>query len=546
MTYDVTSWFIDQTLLQTPNNLVRKFSIGSSDYSDRVITWPKFDVVWDGIRSVKLNVKLANQDSGMNFMREDKTLMRENAKFEFGYAGFNLIQYSEQIGTSPWVGPAIITNNFYDAPNGEHTASRFQNLGSINIYKQQSYTSPIADQTYTFGVWLKLTAGSFAADTEAFIRISGDVAGLTINYIGDELNDEWQYFTVTGPANSSPTSIIVQIRTDVFSTLAIWGAQLVTGTNIEHYKITEATTYSEDELITLFAGKTERIKYQRETTEMTIVDKFKQLTQRVMGTSEIPVDYTGSDYLPADIAWYAITSYGGFDNVQSSSNVDIDYDAWLAWSNVFSADAVKMQGLFKGTKVIEVLRKIGRHTLSAIYISEDRLSFHRFSSRDLNVTSFDNNTISDLILEFNDADIINKQIVLADFNVDSDQYGVTVNDVSTFSVNSFGLREDIEEDGAIWYSNSASAINLAQRIILTKKEPFDSIRLQTNLSGFTRLVGESISIVDSFHSIDGGFRIMSQRIDMDKSSIEFNVDKSQYLIPFILDTSTLDSISVLT
>jgi len=392
MAYDVTSWFVEQTLLKTPQNLVRKFTIGSSDYSERVITWPKFKTVWNDIRSTKLNVKLANQDAGMNFMREDKTLLRQNVKFEFGY--------------------------------------------------------------------------------------------------------------------THPTS--------------------------------------GDELITLFAGKSERVKYQKETTEMTIVDKFKQLSDRVMGSSDVPIDYTSSDYLPADIAWYAITSYGGFDTTADSNNVDINYESWLEWASVFSADGVHMNALFSGTKVSEVLRKIGRHTLSAVYIAEDKLNFHRFSQADTNVTSFDNTNISDLILEFNDADIVNKQYVSAVYDVTSKFHTVTVNDVSTSSVNSFGLREDTEEDKNIWYVNSASAINLAQRKIQTGGEPFDSLLLKTNLTGFTRLVGETISIIDSFHSINDSFRIMSQKIDMDKAIVDFDVDKSQFTSPFILDTSKLDSADVLT
>ena len=392
MAYSVTSWFIEQTLKKTPDNLVRQFTIGSSDYTDRISKWPKFKTTWNGVKPVKLVMNLANQDRGMNFLREDKTLLRQQTSLKFGY--------------------------------------------------------------------------------------------------------------------THPTS--------------------------------------GDELIELHAGTSENVRYKDENLELVIVDKFKQLTERVIGSSDAPIDYTTSDYLPADIAWYAITSYGGFDNVASTSNVDINYSSWLAWSDVFSADAVKMNALFKGVKVAEVLRKIGRHTMSAIYVTEDKLHFHRFSQADANVTSFDNNTINDLSLSFGDADIVNKQYVFAGYVPDSNFHSITVNDVASSSVNSFGLRENVEKDDSVWYADSGSAINLAQRIIQTIKEPFDSVEVKTNLNGLTRLVGETISITDSFHLIDDSFRIMEHTVDANDGSVMFKVDRSQYTSPFILDTSVLDGTDVLT
>lgn len=392
MPYNVTSWFNEQTLLKTPNNLVRKFTIGTSDYSDRVIKWPTFKTSWNDIRPMKLKMLLANGDTGMNFLREDKTLLRQESKIEFGY--------------------------------------------------------------------------------------------------------------------------------------------------------THAT--SGDELITLFSGTPERVRYSKERTEIVIVDKFRQLTERVMGSGDAPIDYTGSSYLPADIAWYAITSYGGFDTTKSSANVDIDYDSWLTWSNVFSADAVLMKARLDGQKVSEVLRKIGKQTLSAVYISEARLTFHRFSTVDTAVTSFDNSVTDNLTLEFNDSDIINKQYVAAGFSVVSDYSTITVEDASTSSINSFGLREDLIEDEKVWYANSGSAINLAQRVIQIEGEPFDDVNLETYLNGFTLLVGDTISVVDSFHSIDDLFRVMDKVVNVDKGSINIGVDRSQFDFPFILDTSTLGSFEVLT
>lgn len=392
MAYDVTSWFIDQTLELAPNNIVRKLIIGSSDYSERVTQWPSFKKSWNDIRPVSLTVTLANDDKALNFLRDDKTVLVSSATIQFGY-------------THPDSG---------------------------------------------------------------------------------------------------------------------------------------------DETIDLFTGTTDKVKYKSGAVEITVTDKFKRLTERIVGNDDNPVTYSGSNYLPSDIAWYLVTSYGGYSTVKSSSNPDIDYEAWLTWSNAFSLDATYANASFDGQKVSECIRKIGRMTRSAIFIKEDKISFHRFSAADSNQTSLGSGSILDMDLLFSDEDMVNKQYVYADYSVDSEYYQTVVFDASTSSINSYGLREEKEEDSNVWYVGSGPAINLAQRILSTDKVPFDKISINTTLVGITRLVGETIIVFDAFHGLDSGYRIMEQKIDVNKGIVSFEADKSQFLNPFILDTSTLNGPDALT
>jgi len=304
---------------------------------------------------------------------------------------------------------------------------------------------------------------------------------------------------------------------------------------------------SGSELITLFEGTIEKVRYTRGKVNLTSIDKFSQLSDRVLGSSDEPLEFVNSNYLPSDIVWYAVTSYGGYSNITSTSNPDIDYEKWLEWSSIFSASTVFTNARFEGEKVTEVLRKIGRMTSSAIFIDNNRITFYRFSLvNSLGITLGINNTTDKFDVELDDRTIINKQLVFADYDVTSNYFKITVNDEDNSSVNSFGLRERIEKDEVIWYVNSVSAVNYAQRIVTHNKLPYENISLETSLVGLTRFLGENVTMVNSFFNINGTYRIMDYGFNTDTGLLNFKIDKSQFSNPFILNTSSLGGVDVLT
>lgn len=301
---------------------------------------------------------------------------------------------------------------------------------------------------------------------------------------------------------------------------------------------------SGDELVTLFSGTMDKVRYQKGACALSLLDKFKQLSERVMGDRDTPATFTDSS-TPPDIAWAAITSYGGYSAVESTSNPDIDYTSYLEWAAVFSADTVLMNAHVEGKKCSEVLKKISRYTQSAIYVQEDRIAFKRFGLADSASTGLDNSTIVDLTLAIDDEDIVNRQYVYGAYNVDSRDWGLQVFDVVTSSVNSYGPREQIEKDDTIWYVDSVSASTLAQKITSAAGEPYDRVTVQTTLFGALRQVGETITVVDSTQGIDAGFRVMEYTLNLDRGLYSAEIDRSQYLTPFTLDVSTLDGPDVL-
>lgn len=301
---------------------------------------------------------------------------------------------------------------------------------------------------------------------------------------------------------------------------------------------------SGDELITPFIGRVEKAVFQDGKCDITVTDKLKQLADRVIGKSDVPVTFNNSS-TPPNIAWYSTTSYGGFSNLTSVNNPDIDYQSWLDWAAVFSTDTVYMAAEFDGQRVLEALRKVGRHTQSAIFLKEDKLAFFRFTTVVTDTTILNSNHIKSTRLSIEDTDMVNKQWVHANYVPASDYWTISCFDVKSSSVNSFGLREHVERDEQVWYVNSAGAQNLAQRFVRVAGEPFERLEIKTILAPLHRLIGETIQVTDPHLGITEGWRIMRYSLNFDTGEIDLQIDGTQINTPFILDVSTLDGSDVL-
>lgn len=302
---------------------------------------------------------------------------------------------------------------------------------------------------------------------------------------------------------------------------------------------------SGDELISVFRGTSEKVVLGNGKVNLSISDKLKPFSERIVGTSTTPVIFSSSILLASDIFWTLCTCYGGLSSVTSTSNPDINYTAFQAWAAVFSADTVLMRARFDGQKVIEALRKIADMTQSTIILSEDKIFTSRFTTVNTNISSLDDRHILKLSVSIDDSDMVNKQWVYADYRPESSYWSISVFDVRTASVNSFGLRERIAQDESLWYVNSANAINFAQRIMSTAGLPYDRVEVETPLVPLHHLIGETVVMVDAQVGVTEGWRIMGYRLDTESGKITLNVDGSQVNTPFILDVSNLDSTDIL-
>lgn len=388
MAYNVTSWFIDQTLAQRPASIVRKFTIGTSDYSDRVVNWPTIQRKWDLPQSVALSVTLNNHDGQFNGIYSDPLEMRNSCDFSMGF--------------------------------------------------------------------------------------------------------------------THPTS--------------------------------------GDETISLYTGTITRVRFAGGQVTLSLRDKFKQFSERSVGDRDSPAVFSGGTYLPSDVAWTVITSYGGFSSVQSTSNPDINWDSFQSWAAVFSENSIFTDARFDGQKTTECLRKLSRYTQSAIYIEEDKLTFKRFLTIDANVTSLGPDELMDSFsVEIDDSTVINRQYCWGGYDPDARSWSIQGIDADSGSVNSYGLREEIEKDQNVWYTTSAAAIDYSQRIITTRAEPTKRLVNNAGLQLLPRQIGETISVVDSFMAISDEFRIMEYAMSMETGRGSYKIDNTQTFQPFRLDISTLNN-----
>jgi len=298
--------------------------------------------------------------------------------------------------------------------------------------------------------------------------------------------------------------------------------------------------------IDVIAGTIDSLQFANNQCAATVIDKFKTLTTKIVGDTTSPASYTGSSYLVHDLAWYVCTSHGGLSALTSTSNPDIDYASFSSWTSVFSADNVRMKAQFTGQQPSDILKRIAAMTQSAIWIESNRVKFVRFTVAGESSLTFDDSITIDGSQVMDERSLVNKFYVGAAYDTTSRTYGITVNDSNSSSISRYGLKEKTSNEALIWYVDSGSALNLAQRMVLTGKEIFPRLQINTPLTGIHLTIGDTLTISDTHLQSSDNYRVMSETLDMENGKKSFTVDQTQFLSGFTLDVSALDSSEVLT
>lgn len=295
------------------------------------------------------------------------------------------------------------------------------------------------------------------------------------------------------------------------------------------------------EKLSVYTGELDGVTYDGELNAVIRAkDKVHELSKRSVGTTAEPVSF-GSQ-IPTDIAWTLVTCYGGLSNITSTSNPDIDYSSFLATAAVFSGDAVLVLAHYEGEKVSTALSALARYNDMRVWVEGDgKLNFNRFSV----VTSADavmKDDIKNLRIDVERKLLINTQYVDFNYSVDSDYWLSRVQDVSTTSVNSFGIQEGIIQEKSVWFADSDSALNIAQRQINLYKHPPRLFTVETPLTTLHYNIADTVRIVDEFFDITSasGWVLSGGTIDMDNGSLTRELEQSLTGLAFILDESTLD------
>jgi len=309
------------------------------------------------------------------------------------------------------------------------------------------------------------------------------------------------------------------------------------------------TINASNEILTIFTGDLTRIRNSANMkVNMTFRDKLYPLKDKSIGSSNSgsQISFTGSDWNPADMFWTLATSWGRLSGVTSTSNPDIDYDAWTTWRTNLSDPSINftLQGYFEGDGVSEVFQKIAELTDSIIVAEGDgKIYTYKFlpTLASTPQSYSDDNIIGEIEREMDIKDLINDSTILFAYNPGSDTWGGKATHVVTSSVNTYGVYNKIYDDTTIWHSTSASAFNFLKKHVKFYSDPIEQIRFTTNLRGLIAKMGDSIEVTNAVLSYNAApFKITAMDIDINEGTVEFDaLEDYDALNWFFLDHSTL-------
>ena len=289
-----------------------------------------------------------------------------------------------------------------------------------------------------------------------------------------------------------------------------------------------ATEGGSEDLVQLFGGILTDVSYSDDGVSLRFEDKLALLKDKPIGSDESPVDWTTSDYNLADLAWYAVTSYGGLSAVKSSSNPDIDYATWLSWWTGFDGDSIVVQAYLQGESVTEFLEAAARLSDSTIYDEGDnKLDFDRWTGVTSQTHTVTDSHITELVnIDVTGKEMINQVDVLIGFNPTSDTWAGTISRANTASVNSYGAQAETYDDTRVWFVNSVAAINHADRIVFRRKEPNVVAKVRTPLVFLDAVVGDMVLLTLPQYGFDNRLMTLARyEIDTEDKMMELSIDE---------------------
>jgi len=298
---------------------------------------------------------------------------------------------------------------------------------------------------------------------------------------------------------------------------------------------------SGDELVTLYTGFLQNVRYKNEICEAELVDNLADFEKRKTGDSDVPASFAAQ--IPSDIAWTLCTCYGGKSSVASTNNPDIDYTSFLSWAAVMSADSLTCVAQYDGRKVIEALTNLAEITDSAIWVEGDgKINFLKHQEVNSLDITFMNSQFQNLEIDVESQRLVNKAYVSFDFSVDSDYFQYTVFSINSASTAIYGIHEEIYKDETIWHTSSVDALGLAARKVNLYSEPPRRFGINMDLYGMRQKLGETVRLVDSFYNITSsdGWRLVETDLDMDNGQLKMELGEAPVLAAFYLDVSLLD------
>jgi len=283
-------------------------------------------------------------------------------------------------------------------------------------------------------------------------------------------------------------------------------------------------------------GKLTNADYEEGEATLTFKNQMELLSEQRISTdvtSQQGVSYVGSEWNPADLTFDILTtnSYGAnLDNTQSTANTDIHWESFTNWKNSLGSESIVVNGFFPyETNYVNALQSIAEITDSAIYVEANNQIY--FIRNITGVESFSATVVDSDIINIRtmgDAfDMCNEYTVPVSFTVTSNAvtgFNNTISFENTASVNSFGKISKQPTTKFIWYVNSASALNLAQRIVQRRREPEVAITITTPIKYLQQQLGDLIYIShDALGIQDQPYTLIGEKINLEEQTIEMDL-----------------------
>jgi len=292
---------------------------------------------------------------------------------------------------------------------------------------------------------------------------------------------------------------------------------------------------SGEERISLYVGQPTNVAFADggTTLRLQLQGKTRQLNDAVLGTDVASggVDFTTSDYYPADLAWTLVTSYGGMSTVWSSANPDIHVPGWAAWRDDNAIRDVRVRGYFTGEKIYEVLDRLAFMDSRVIHFQDGRLRVQEgIAPYDAAPEAFPERLATDLELVLDPGQVLNRYQVEADLDLETSRFQVSYTRVHTASAATFSTKAGRYSGRGLWFADVFDPICLAEDQVLTHARPLPRVRLRAPLAaGPHRTVGDVVTLSNSQLGLSQRpMRIVELGLDLDDARLDFVLEAARY------------------
>jgi|TARA_R110000751_G_scaffold68966_2_gene140247 hypothetical protein len=298
----------------------------------------------------------------------------------------------------------------------------------------------------------------------------------------------------------------------------------------------QATATSAD-VICLGGGSLLKADYSNSKTKLTFKNRMDTLSKIKVSTdttSKTGVSYVGSEYNPADIVWDILTStsFGAqFNTVASYTNAQIHYDSWSLWKTNLASENLTLNGFFSaGDSYQKVLQSIAELTDSAIYVEADnRLYFRRnlVGVESFAGTILDSDIIS-ITAKGEAEDMCNEYVVPTSYTITNNTLVNTPHarlaHKNQASINSFGLVSKEPTTKLVWYTNSANANNLAQRIVSRRREPEVALSVKVPIKYLQQQLGDLMYVTANEVGIEAeAYTLIAETINVEQQTMDLSL-----------------------